>query len=879
MSFKLLAIRPLKGCSNDVLKNLEEDKFYFFDNSFEQYEDSDYIVKKEDITDLHNDFFLQKNTESSLEYINVQAIVGMNGSGKSSIVEFLLRMLNNFFWFNSKKIGDDDSKKLNLIRAKGINGSLFFLYQGKINVITLMSDAFPIDITWYDLDTLRNVVLEQKNVLSQKIRKRNLKSKGYDKLHNIFFTMYVNYSLYGLDELDFMKEGRGKDEEGNSISWLSRIFHKNDGYQTPLVIHPYREDAMINVRNEKYLMNQRLASLLFTNEKYRDSILGHLINRIKIEKKNNCLSDIVNRLKVGKGKDILHTIFSFNDLNECVKDGTINKYVDLVYFYLKSNEAFFNKIRDQYFFEESKKESKSMTDIQICILGVFLYKSPKEVQEEVYRQKQKINDLSSKDSSQNYKQEDILDMIDGMPLDEELQKISLEKFNESSDTSEWFIKLKEIYNLISYLSYEELLKLIEYATIYKFWLNKFESTSNIENNKFRMELLWYLVKKSLSITRYKKMTYQPLKVSIKELLNLSKEELFELNKSLLDYLNKVYFEKSHITLKLIQCYELLKFTISNPNSEIEKKYLRVFEETNVEYDISELGEELLDLAKNNEIELINVLPPSIFKYDFILIKKDDENINNAKKDIEIHKMSSGQYQKLGLLSSIVYHLRNLDSVKEEKKKGKVVYSKFENVNIILDEIELYFHPEQQRTFINDLLVFLKKNEFKQIKNINLMFITHSPFILSDIPSQSILMLEDGVPVKGDMVNSFGANIHDLLADEFFLKNNGFMGEFAKEKINSLIKFLQVKILRNRKANSTNDKEKKNLNEEIKTIGEIVEYKKDTCKQIISQVGEPILKISLENLYKEAFSTDTKIEDIDEEIIRLQERKKELLNKN
>ncbi|MGL4583683.1 MAG: hypothetical protein ACRCVU_11965, partial [Flavobacterium sp.] len=122
MSFKLLAIRPLEGCSKDVLKNLKVDEFYFFDNSYEQYKNSDYIVKKKDVTDLPNDFFLQQNTESSLEYINVQAIVGMNGSGKSAIAELLLGTLNNIFKYVSTKIDND----IDLTYVFGLSASLYF---------------------------------------------------------------------------------------------------------------------------------------------------------------------------------------------------------------------------------------------------------------------------------------------------------------------------------------------------------------------------------------------------------------------------------------------------------------------------------------------------------------------------------------------------------------------------------------------------------------------------------------------------------------------------------------------------------------------------------------------------------------------------------
>src|SRR5690606_39093399 len=111
---------------------------------------------------------------------------------------------------------------------------------------------------------------------------------------------------------------------------------------------------------------------------------------------------------------------------------------------------------------------------------------------------------------------------------------------------------------------------------------------------------------------------------------------------------------------------------------------------------------------------------------------------------------------------------------------------------IFDELELYLHPEYQRTFIKNILtvlnIFNEKDfeHYQEDLKFSILLSTHSPFILSDIPSENILKLEEGRTVKHDKINSFGSNIHDLLADEFFL-NEGFMGEFAAQKITRLFK--------------------------------------------------------------------------------------------
>ena len=85
---------------------------------------------------------------------------------------------------------------------------------------------------------------------------------------------------------------------------------------------------------------------------------------------------------------------------------------------------------------------------------------------------------------------------------------------------------------------------------------------------------------------------------------------------------------------------------------------------------------------------------------------------------------------------------------------------------------------------------MKKSQFNRIKHFNIIVVTHSPFILSDIPQDNVLFLKDG---KNDNevcdFKTFGANIHDLLRTSFFLEN-GLVGEFANNKIEELLTLLQ-----------------------------------------------------------------------------------------
>jgi hypothetical protein len=145
---------------------------------------------------------------------------------------------------------------------------------------------------------------------------------------------------------------------------------------------------------------------------------------------------------------------------------------------------------------------------------------------------------------------------------------------------------------------------------------------------------------------------------------------------------------------------------------------------------------------------------------------------------------------------------------------------------------------------------MSKANLNNIIGINLCFVTHSPFILSDIPDTNILFLHvDKETNKSIRINkmerTFGGNIHDMLKDNFYL-DNGFMGEFSKRKIQSAIDYLT-------------DSEK--IPDQ--------RWTKESIRNFITLIGEPLIRDSLYDLYTQKFvNTRTEIE---HEIAQLQNR--------
>ena len=122
MSFKLLAIRPLDGCNEKFLKNLEENKIYKFCNDYSyNFDVKDDIVQINYNQTIIENFFNNNENKSN---INISAIVGKNGSGKSAIVEILvasivkLSLEVNQSFINVSNLYSDynDSKKINKIK-------------------------------------------------------------------------------------------------------------------------------------------------------------------------------------------------------------------------------------------------------------------------------------------------------------------------------------------------------------------------------------------------------------------------------------------------------------------------------------------------------------------------------------------------------------------------------------------------------------------------------------------------------------------------------------------------------------------------------------------------------------------------------------------
>lgn len=205
--------------------------------------------------------------------------------------------------------------------------------------------------------------------------------------------------------------------------------------------------------------------------------------------------------------------------------------------------------------------------------------------------------------------------------------------------------------------------------------------------------------------------------------------------------------------------------------------------------------------------------------------------------------STGEYNYFTLFGRLFHGILNNQRTNKSK-----------NIILILDEADLGFHPTWKKKLLKWTIDFLKNLDKVNILNdrhsnissckFQIIFTTHSPYLLSDLTSENLIQLDNqsgSVRILDYDSNklTFGANIHNLLADNFFM-NDGLIGDFAKEKIQSVISTLN----------------KYQTNKRLKNIiEEDFQKEKYDCLKIISIIGDNIVRNKLLEMYIEIFDDE------------------------
>ena len=245
------------------------------------------------------------------------------------------------------------------------------------------------------------------------------------------------------------------------------------------------------------------------------------------------------------------------------------------------------------------------------------------------------------------------------------------------------------------------------------------------------------------------------------------------------HIDELLYDYSHITMKLRRTLMYLKSEIYDDGRQVYK--LKDIEDKAKTF--------IADYNLFNELphrELADFLPPPIFDIEFQIVKREniDENGNyNEQNIIPFWSLSSGERQIAYIISNFVYHVVNINSVhyNEVDVVANQPLLKYKYINVIFDEIELYFHPDLQRRFLFLIVEALKSIHIEYIEGINILLVTHSPFVLSDLPKSNVLSLSR---TNEDVVGeTFCANIQEMLGQNFFMEYS--MGKIAQKQVEEI----------------------------------------------------------------------------------------------
>ena len=651
--FSLSVFHILSNCSPNLKKGLR-DEFYKLNGRCEINRNKVELREENPLIGFYG------------SRINVEAIVGVNGSGKSSLFEIIYRVINNLSCLlnrgKRRKTADD------LYYVKDLYAELYYVINGQLARISCLGDKVEFQMgkeTSVTLTAIKNGMVSSENVLMADFVK-------WAK-ENFFYTIVTNYSLQAFNANDYkrercliLKDGLNDtlaETQAEGHVWMDSLFHKNDGYMTPIVLNPYRDEGVFDLNKEHHLTLYRLSAILIYAQKhYRRFMEDYNLDNILYK-------------------------FDSSSLEK--------KYVE------KYHVTF--KVYDGYKFSPLQHN-----DIGTEILKCY-------------------------------------GVMDGLKFDDALQK-----------TAAMYLIYKTFAIANSYPAYEEFSGLGE--------LDKF--IQGVEPDT--MDLIYRLVK---AIMR----------------------------------------DKSHISLKIRQTIHFLNALKKGAIGSLTFLTRKI---SHQEYFLC--VDEGKDLRSMRDIQ--EYLPPSFFQIEILMNRfENGEQVNDTP--IPIEQMSAGERQYLYTFSTYIYHVLNLLSIQESHRV------RYRNINLILDEVEICFHPEFQRRFIYELLGYIKRLFMNRNASFNILIATHSPFILSDIPQSNILYLDDGKMVMPeDIKNPFAANICDILYQSFFLKQ-GFVGEFARKKIKRMI-------------------------ERLLPGGYFLDDSEAEFHLLMELIGDPFLKMQLQQLYED-----------------------------
>lgn len=663
--------------------------------------------------------------------VNISVLIGENGSGKSSVVDLLIRLLNNFAVTTIGEIKvNQNSDHLHFI--DNLYGALVFQSGGKFYSLVCYGRSVKVaelfaegnDGNFLSKQPFELLTADEQTNASRPIQGENFKKL---QLTNLFYSTVFNYSLYAYNYNDFFDERTlvnrwvkdPKPFDGpfeQAQVWLNGLFHKNDGYQTPIVIHPHRRNGIIDSVNENKLAVERILSRLFYPNKQQE----------------------------GYGEQ---PMFPFR---------TINEHLEIVALRLdpidnpKFSKANYCKtlgFKDNAWLLNEDERREGLRQAWCSIMCMWFKKLDELSYQEALAWDYVIYKTLkiAKSESKTYRK-----LRDTLLYNEFNYPTVTEQLRELiTDESHITLKLRRALTFIKYRFIRE--KYVGLVSLYDIYRDYSEIISAYEEMNLRIDDNMHLVGK----TPIGWIDNEMPQVEIDGNGNLT------------------------ITYQNNDIHPIPRFSV--------------------------MREGILSIAYPSIDEIVS---PPIFDIHIQVIEKSQitpEGTFDFMSLIPFEGLSSGEKQLMYAASNLTYHLSNIESVWgginkriiRQKDNGGIpeeeLKVKYRNVNVVFDEVELYFHPDLQRRFVKYLLDAIHGLGLNEIQGINILLVTHSPFILSDVPNTNILYLSEKEQLSG---KTFAANIHDLLSNSFFMEYS--IGELSRSQIDEFLNIFHMEDKEERK---------------------------------------------------------------------------------
>lgn len=613
----------------------------------------EYRLQGDDDSLPENFFWAAPEEEERGIELSVTAIVGQNGSGKSTLLELMIRLLNNAaFALKGAYVGHP---AMELQFVEDIYAEMTY-QTPESGVFTLRQEGAVIkcisgEEDYWCYDHHERVLIPQADATHY--------------LQDFFFTIVLNYSAYSYNLYNYRPEWRnlppddGLDYTDEDRCWLSAIFHKNDAYQTPIVLNPFRSFGEIDFNNEADLTRDRLVLLSIQNV----------------------------------------------DMMSVLMEG------------VRTHSIVFD------------------TKLSLVEIPGRLYSSPLLLDQ--FIQLRNISDRSDVNTPLYNRCLRLCDMIIsawGVIIEEDL--------NAHVEDP---LLAQDVRRAVNYLAYKTIKTTRNYA-LYSSYRQCFEFPSDTQDE------------------------------GLDQNFEIARNRIPQLVRELWD-------DPTHVTLKIHKTLAFLKFKHYQLGMGNEQGLSRHQVSAGRYNQIIEDLYQRIGGDEQNTWKREYLLPAPCFDARLILSEKRMEPDGEKVVFTELNSRSSGEMQLLYSLSTVLYHLRNVDSniIGQRHSLG------YPCVNLVFDEIELYFHPNFQKDLLYNLMFAIRKMRYGGIKSINIIIATHSPYILSDFPKSNVLCLEKGEvyeDAQESMGNTFGANVYDILHSRFFMKE--FVGKFAIKKLDEII---------------------------------------------------------------------------------------------